>query len=508
MSSQIRNSKRIVKNTMFLYFRHIFIMFLSFFSARIVLDKLGVVDFGIHNVVGGMAGLFAFFRSSLSNATQRFLSIALGNNSDEELVRTFRQHQSIYIAITLIILFLLETIGLYFFYNKLVIPVERMKAAFWVFQLTTASLCITLLSVVYDAVLIAHENMKIYSYVSIFEALAKLAIAYAIALSPVDKLISYAFLLFCVALCIRLFYSFYCKRLYKECFFRFLWVKQEVKKTFAFISWNFIGTAVWAINNNGIDILLNIFFGPIVNAAKGVASQVSFAITNFSNGFIVSVQPQLIKSYAAKDYEYLYTLFFKSSKYSFLLLYFFCFPFFFVIDDVLDIWLKKVPDYASSFVFLILLYSLVNSLNQPIWTLAQAVGKLKTYICIGSAIFLMVFPISYVLLRLGFSPNSVFETNVVVRAIYIITVFAIMRKYIYISIRRYFKETLVPIFIVVILTAIPAILFREVVESFTYSHWACSGFAFFLNVAIVGLFGLSKTERALVKSKILKRIRK
>ena len=165
MTSQIRNSKRIVKNTMFLYFRHIFIMFISFFSARIVLDKLGVVDFGIQNVVGGMAGLFAFFRSSLSNATQRFLSIALGKNSEEELSKTFRQHQSIYIVITLAVLALLESVGLYFFYNKLVIPIDRLDAAFWVFQLTIASLCITLLSVVYDAVLIAHENMNVYAYV-------------------------------------------------------------------------------------------------------------------------------------------------------------------------------------------------------------------------------------------------------------------------------------------------------------------------------------------------------
>lgn len=506
MTSQIRNSKRIVKNTMFLYFRHIFIMFISFFSARIVLDKLGVVDFGIQNVVGGMAGMFAFFRSSLSNATQRFLSIALGKNSEEELSKTFRQHQSIYIVITLAVLALLESVGLYFFYNKLVIPIDRLDAAFWVFQLTIASLCITLLSVVYDAVLIAHENMKIYSYVSVFEALAKLAIAFGIAFSPVDRLISYAFLLFCVALSIRLFYTFYCKRLYKECSFTFLWEKQEIKKTFAFISWNFIGTAVWAVNNNGVDILLNLFFGPIVNAAKGVASQVSFAITNFSNGFIVSVQPQLIKSYAAKDFDYLYMLFFKSSKYSFILLWFLCFPFFFVIDDVLAIWLKQVPDYAGSFVFLILLYSLVNSLNQPIWTLAQAVGKLRGYICIGSAVFLMAFPISYILLRQGFSPNAVFETNVIVRVFYLLTVFVIVRKYIPVSICRYSKETLLPIFLVCIVSVVPVMALGIYISNMAYNHWILCGFAFLWNIAVIYFCGLSKNERVLVKSKILNRI--
>lgn len=508
MDSQIRNSKRIVKNTLFLYFRHLFIMFVSFFSARIILDKLGVVDFGIQNVVGGMAGLFAFFRSSLSNATQRFLSIALGKGSEEELQKTFKQHQSIYIVIAVIALVLLETIGIYFFWYKLVIPENRMGAAFWVFQFTAASLCVTLLSVVYDAVLIAHENMKVYSYVSIYEALAKLAVAYGIAISPVDRLISYAFLLFCVALSIRAFYTFYCKKYYKECSFSFLWDKQEIKKTFSFISWNFLGTAVWAINNNGIDVLLNLFFGPVVNAAKGVASQVSFAITNFSNGFLVSVQPQLIKSYAANDNEYLYALFFKSSKYSFLLLWFFCFPFFFVIDDVLEIWLKDVPNYANSFVFLILVYALVNSLNQPIWTLAQAVGKLKAYICIGSAVFLMVFPISYVLLRLGFSPNSVFQTNIVVRVFYIVTVFIIVKKYIYLSARRYCKETLLPIMIVSVMAIGFMGVFRLVLADMGLNHWIDCILAFISNSAIICLFGLSYDERNLLKSKFFKRIKR
>lgn len=508
MTSQIQNSKRIVKNTLFLYFRHLFIMFVSFFSARIVLDKLGVVDFGIQNVVGGMAGMFVFFRTSLSNATQRFLSIAIGKKSEEELSKTFRQHQSVYIVITIVVMLLLETVGLYVFWHKLVIPENRMNAAFWVFQLTSVSLCVTLLSVVYDAVLIAHENMKIYSYVSIFEALGKLVVAYGIAISPADRLISYAFLLLCVALSIRVFYTFYCKKMYKECVFKFLWVKQDIKDAFSFISWNFVGTAVWAINNNGIDILLNLFFGPVVNAAKGVASQVSTAITNFSNGFIVSVQPQLIKSYAAKDLNYLYSLFFKSSKYSFLLLWFFCFPFFFVVEDVLEIWLKDVPDYANSFVLLILAYSLVNSLNQPIWTLAQAVGKLKLYICIGSGVFLMVFPISYILLKLGFSPNSVFETNVIVRVFYILTVFIIIRKYIYLSIRRYFKETLLPIIVVTSFSTCLTFLLKYLIMESIPNSWVICFMAFTLNSIVIFIFGLSKDERNLVITKLMKRIKK
>lgn len=504
MGNHSDNSKRIVKNTLFLYLRHLFIMFISFFSARIVLDKLGVVDFGIQNVVGGMASLFTFFRTSLSNATQRFLSIAIGRQSEIEALNVFKQHQSIYIVLTATLLFLFETIGLYFFYHKLVIPQDRLNAAFWVYQFTVISLCVTLLSVAYDAVLVAHENMKIYSYIGIYEAIGKLLIAFAIAYSPVDRLISYAFLLTCIAVSIRIFYTFYCKRYYQECSFHFLWNKKEVKDTFSFISWNFIGTAVWAINNNGIDILLNIFFGPAVNAAKGVANQVCFAITNFSNGFLTSVQPQLIKTFAAKDFDYLYVLFFRSSKYSFLLLWLFCFPFFFVIDDILNIWLKNVPNYASSFVFLILLYSLVNSLNQPIWILAQAVGKLKWYICIGSGVFLMVFPVSYLFLNMGFTPNSVFKVNIVVRILYLITVFMILRRNVYISCRRYFKESLRPIFLVVFTSALLATLVSRIIVNVPYAHWTHAFISFFINICVIAFLGLSNQERSFVVTKILR----
>lgn len=501
-------SKRIIKNTLFLYLRHLFIMFVSFFTARIVLDRLGVVDYGIQNVVGGLASMFAFFRSSLSNATQRFLSIALGHDSIEETKKTFKQHQSIYVVITLVLLVLLETAGLYIFYNKLIIPLERMTAAFWVYQFTVISLCITLLSVVYDAVLIAHENMKIYSYVGIFEALSKLAIALGIAFSPVDRLITYAFLLLVAAVLIRIFYTVYCKRMYSECSFSFLWNKKDVKNTFTFISWNFVGTAVWAINNNGIDILLNMFFGPVVNAAKGVANQVNFAVTNFSNGFLTSVQPQLTKSYASRDFEYLYSLFFKSTKYSFLLLWFFCYPIFFVVDEALHLWLTNVPTYASSFVCLILLYSLVNSFNQPVWILAQAVGKLKWYICIGSFVFLMIFPISYVLLKLGYSPNSVFIANVAVRAVYIVVVFMILRRYICIPIRDFLAEAIKPVLKVLTVAMLPLMIFCYVVKDAPYAHFLCACLAFVWNIFVIYVLGLSRVERSFVALKILKVVKR
>ena len=317
-----QKSKRLLKNTLFLYLRMMFVMGVSFFTSRVVLDKLGVIDYGIQNVVGGMASMFIFFRSSLSNASQRFFSIAIANGDLEFARKTFCQHQTIYIALAVFVILLAETIGLWFVMYKLVIPSDRLNAALWIYQFALISLVLTLLSVVYDAILISHENMRIYSYVGIYEGIAKLIIAYLISVAPFDRLIFYAMLTMLVALSIRLFYGFYCKKKYNECQFKIVFDKQNIKETTAFISWNFIGTAVWAVNNQGIDILLNLFFGPIVNAAKAIATQINGVITNFTSNFFVSVQPQITKSYANNDFDYLMKLFYASSKYSFFLLWF------------------------------------------------------------------------------------------------------------------------------------------------------------------------------------------
>ena len=393
--------------------------------------------------------MFAFFRSSLANVTQRYLNIELGKNELNKATETFCIHQTIYIFIAVILVFLLETVGLWFLYNKLVIPEERMNAAFWVFQFTVFSLILTILSVVYDSVLISHENMKIYSYVGIVEGGMKLLIAYLIIVSTFDKLIVYSFLLFLLALCIRLFYSYYCGKHYKECKFTFCWNGNETKKAFSLVGWNTIGTMVWSINDQGINILLNLFFGPAVNAARGVSSHLANAINNFGTNFYTSVRPQLVKSYAAKDYEYLYKLFFASSKYSVFLLWFFCLPAMLCINMVLEIWLGDVPEYTNVFTVWILAYSMVNILNDPIWSLALAVGRLKWYILIGSGVFLLAFPLAYIFLSMGYSPVCVFQCMFGVRIAYICVVLWIIRWYIPISIKKYLQDVIVPIFLVI-----------------------------------------------------------
>ena len=460
MSNNSSSNKRIAKNTGFLYIRMLLLMFVSFFTSRVVLDKLGIVDFGIHNVVGGLASMFVFFRSSLSNVTQRYLNIELGKGDEDAAQTTFCQHQTLYIFMMIAVVALAETIGLWFVYHKLNIPAERFEAALWVYQFTIISLAMTILSIVYESAIIAHEDMKIYSYVGIYEGVAKLVIAYIISIIPYDRLITYSFLLKVVSISVILYYIYYCSKHYRECHFHFVWSKKKIHEAFAMISWNTIGTAVWAINDQGINVLLNLFFGPAVNAARGVAFQINNAINNFGNNFYVAVRPQLVKSYASQNFDYLYKLFFSSSKFSVYLLWIFCLPVSLCIDTILSLWLKEVPPHTNHFTILILAYSMVNILNNPIWSLALAIGKLKWYILIGSGVFLMSFPISYICLKIGCSPESVFIVNILVRMIYICVVINILKRYIPISIKRYMSDVIVPVLLVVSISGL--------------SSWICS----------------------------------
>lgn len=502
------NNKRIAKNTLFLYIRMFVLMLVTFFTSRVILKSLGIVDFGIHNVVGGLATMFVFFRSSLANVTQRDLNIELGKDNVEQLKYVFRLHQSIYLIIAIFVAIVAETIGLWFVCNKLVIPEERMTAALWVYHFTVASLCITILSVVYDSVLIAREEMKIYSYVGIAEGLAKLLIAYIIVVVPFDRLTTYGFLLLILSVGLRLFYAIYCSKRYEECDFVFTWNKDEVKRTFSFISWNTLGCAVYIINDQGINILLNIFFGPVVNAARAISYQVSGAINNFVTNFYISVRPQLTKSYAAKDYQHLFNLFFKSSKYSVFLLWFLILPTMFCMDELLKFWLGKVPEYTSVFTKLILFYSLINTLNIPIWSLALSIGKLKRYILLGNAVFFLVFPISYLLLMMKFPATSVFVAMIIVRSIYIVVVLNIVKRHLPFSLKKYFSSVIVPILSVTIITFIVC---RLSFSLFSNDFWGIvSKFALSFIVSFIAILfvGMNTKERSYVKRSLIHIIKK
>lgn len=508
MSGNSQNSKRIAKNTIFLYMRMLLIMAVSLYTSRVILQTLGVEDFGIYNVVGGLATSFAFFSSSLSNATQRFLNFELGKNDPQGANRVFCLSFLIYIVIIIAVVIIAEIIGIWMINYKLIIPAERLVAANWVFHTTVIGLAVTLISSVFDSVLIARENMKIYAYISIVEVLLKLFIVYTLNWSEIDKLKLYSILFLISHTIIKSISILYCAKRYPECKLKFVWDFNIFKEMFRFIGWNGVGTAVWMINDQGINVLLNIFFGPIVNAARGVSVQVGSAVNNFSNNFFTAVRPQIVKSYAAKDYEYFGKLINLSSKYSFFLMWLLSLPIIMRCGDILGVWLHDTPDYAVVFVQWILLYNCINVLTSPFWSGVQAVGNLKKYILIGSVVFLMAFPISFIFLKFGWSPVVVFQVMTIMRIVYLSVTIRIFSKMVKFSITNYLLQTIYPILKVVILSG---------VISYIINHYVRVGLAGIIIMTLICitivsisicLFGMSKGEHSFCYNMIRKRIKK
>ena len=502
MTDIATNNKRIAKNTVFLYFRMLLIMAVTLYTSRVILQVLGVEDFGIYNVVGGVALSFVFFSASLSNATQRFLNFELGVGNIDNVKNIFNLSLLTYVVIAIIVVIVAECVGGWLMSEKLVIPPERYEAAYFVFHVTIISLAITLIGVVFDSVLIARENMKVYAYIGVFEAMAKLGIVFVLDFADYDKLKLYAVLHLAVVLLAKAFPMLICLRKYPECRVQLYWNKQLFVSMFKFVGWNGFGTAVWAINEYGMVILLNIFFGPIVNAARAIATQVSAAVNNFSNNFMVAVRPQIVKSYAAQDYSYFIKLVFNSSKYSYFLMWILCLPIILRCDYILQLWLGEVPENATLFVQWILIYNLVNILTSPIWSAMQAVGQIKKYILIGSTIFLMAFPISYVFLRFGFPPIITFQVITFVRLVYLIVAIKILHSYIQFSILQYAKLVILPIIIVSLLSGGIMYYINSLFNISFLNFIAICAISLITSVMLILWIGITQNDRKLIKSKL------
>lgn len=491
------NSKRIAKNTLYLYIRMIVLMIVTLFTSRVVLDKLGVEDFGIYNVVGGVAVAFAFFTSSLANATQRFLNIELGKGDMDGAKRVFSQHLVIYLLFVVVMLGLAETAGLWFVHHELVIPSDRLSAALWTYQFTVFSLCISFIGIVFNSAIIAHEDMKIYSYVSMLDAFLRLTIAYAISVVHSDRLVLYSILLFVVAICVQGSYAVYSLRKYEECRLRFSYEKGGIKSTLNFISWNVVGTAIFLLKDQGLNILLNLFFGPVVNAARAISFQVSAAISNFSNNFYVSVQPQIVKSYAAGDREYLTTLFLNSTKYSLFLMWFFCLPVMLGTGVILSLWLKEVPLNTETFTRWVLADAILSTMTAPSWTVILAVGKLKRYTLFCNGCLLLIFPIAYVFLLLGYNPVSVFIITFAVRILQVINSVLFANVYIRFGLLTYFRRVIWPAVCVYSLSGLVSLFIWRQMDVSIAALFVICVVTFVSTVLSVYYIGLGRGERAL-----------
>lgn len=501
MAGYKADNARLAKNTMFLYFRMIFIMAVTLYTSRVVLRVLGVEDFGIFNVVAGVVAMFGFLNSSMSATTQRFISYSLGKG-DANLNKVFSTCVLTHALIALGVLVLVESVGLWFLYNKMIIPEVRMDAAFWVFQFSALSTVVTVMSIPFNADIIAHEKMSAFAYISIVEVCLKLLIVFLLDVGNIDKLVLYGFLLLLVQCGIFLTYMGYCLRHFKESRFRFVYEKKLFSEVFSFAGWNLWGYLASILYTQGLNILLNVFFGPVVNAARGLANQVDGAIRLFASNFQMAINPQIVKTYAAKDLESMHKLVFRSSKFSFFLLLALSLPVMIEAPVILRLWLSTVPDWTASFLRLMLVVVIVDSVANPLMTSAAATGRIKLYQSVLGGIQLLIVPVAYVVLRMGGEPNSVFVVHICICQIAFAVRLFIVRGMIGLSIKKYLMEVCVKSGVVtVVATVLPLTLYFSMNNSLLSAIVVV--FVSLGSVAVSAYaIGLTKSERVFVSDKI------
>lgn len=397
----LSDNKRLAKNTAFLYLRMLLLMFVSFYTSRIVLDQLGSVDYGIYNVVGSLILLFTFIQGSLSSSASRYLSYEIGAGTEQSLRRVFCMTMNIHLLFVILIVFFAETIGLWYFYNKMVIPDERRIAGLVVYQLSNLSAILTVISVPYTSMLIAQEKMKQFAYLSIIEALAKLGIAFCLYINGIDKLILYASLLLLTHLGVALLYYIYCKKKFNASKYSLYWDKSMFKEMMAYNGWSISSQISANFVNQIMNLLLNMFFGPVVNAARAVSYQVQTNISKFVVNFQIALNPQVIKQYASQNLKRVLELTTISIKVSFSLLFIIMFPLLVNADFILSIWLKDVPQYTNIFIVIVCSGAIFGSMSNVFSVIAQAANRLKIFSLLTIPLYLLSIPIVYILLNNG-----------------------------------------------------------------------------------------------------------
>lgn len=502
-------SKRIAKNTFFLYFRQLLTMLVALYTSRIVLQALGVVDYGVYNVVGGMVTMFSFLNSSLAQATQRFIAYGIERDSIDEQKRTFSMLLNVHILIALLLFVLCETVGVWLFYNKLIIPDDRLTSAFWVMQCSIFTLMITVTQVPYNASIFGHEHMNAYAYISIIEVLLKLGIVIILKYYFMDKLLSYGIMVMCVQFIIAMAYRIYCLRKFKNCNYHLYWSKELFKRIFGFSSWSLIGNLAFTLNNQGMNFLINIFFGPIYNAAKGIASSVEAAVSSFVTNFLGATIPQIIKSYAVGDLDYCFKLNYKSSKLGFFLFMMISLPLISVINPILSLWLVKVPTQASIFCVLSLLYIQTNTMSGTIQNVVQATGNIKKFQLSNGLIKLLPVPIVYIFYKMDYHINTYLYVLILFSALSLfIQLYAthnIIKKY---KISTFLKEvTLREISTFIVPLILSLLCYSKIQYTFTSAIFICIGI-FLISICFIWFIGLTRNERDWIRTNILTKFAK
>jgi O-antigen/teichoic acid export membrane protein len=448
-------NKRIARNTLMLYFRMILTMLVSLYTSRVVLNTLGVEDYGTFNVVGGAVIMFGFFNGAMSSATQRFLTFDIGREDHVQLRKTFNATQIIHIGIALLIFILAETIGLWFVNNKLNLPEGRMEAARWVFHFSLFSLIVTVIQAPYNALIIARERMSVFAYISILEVLFKLFIVFMLTWISFDKLKLYGILVFVVSFIVAAIYRMYTRTHFEETKFLIVKDKSLYKTLISYSVWNLFGAVSLVVKAQGVSIMLNIFFGTVINAAMGVANIVSGTVASFVSNFQMASNPQIVKSYAADDKEYLTNLVIRTSKFSFFLLFILTLPIILEIDYILKLWLKLVPDYTAIFTILILINALIDTVSGPLMAAMAATGKIRVYQLVIGGLSILILPVSYLFFKFGYQPESTFIVSISIAVVtFVFRLLFTKKQILEFSIRQFIQEVLVRNIPVVMLSLI------------------------------------------------------
>lgn len=508
MVNSSTNNKRIIKNTLLLYFRMLFLMAVNLYTSRVVLNALGVEDFGIYNVVGGVVAMFSMLSGSLSSAITRFITYELGTGNRDNLKRIFSSAVTIQIGLAILIIILAEAIGVWFLNAKMSIPDTRIIAANWVFQFSILTFAINLISVPYNASIIAHERMSAFAYISILEAMGKLAIAFLIVVSPMDRLIFYAILMCAVALIVRFAYGIYCKRHFEECTYHFIFDKDLLKRMFGFAGWNFIGATSAVLRDQGGNVVINLFCGPAVNAARGIAFQVNNAVSGFVTNFMTALNPQITKSYAAGDKGYMMTLINQGARLSFYILLLLSLPVIINVHYILMLWLKTVPEHTTLFVQLVLIFAMSESISNPLVTAMLATGNIRNYQIVVGGLQMLNLPISYILLRNGFIPETVLIVAVCISQCCLAARLYMLRGMIGLSVREYLSKVYLNVLAVTVLSAvIPCMSSYYLSETFLNFIIICV-VSVICTFTVIYFVGCNRKERQFINEKVNRIIRK
>lgn len=503
------NNKRIAKNTLLLYMRMLFMMAVSLYTSRVILNTLGVVDYGINNVVGGVIAMLGFLTGSLGAASSRYITYDLGKGDMTMMKKTFGNILSIHFILAAIVLMVGETLGLWFMSTQLQIPPERETAAMWVYQFSIFSSVLAVISVPYNATIIAHEKMSAFAYISIADAVLKLLIVYLLVIIPYDKLIVYAILFFCIQAFDRVVYGIYCSRHFDETRTKPKYDSKLFKEIFAFAGWTMNGNLAVMGYTQGLNILLNMFFGPAVNAARGIAVQVQSVCQQFCSNFQMALNPQLTKSYAQGNLDNMHCLLVKSSKFSFYILYFIVLPLMFEAELVLKLWLGIVPAHTVNFLRLILIVGLLYTLSNPIIVSVHATGRLKKFQMIEGTMLLMIVPIAYLLLKfISIPPEYVFMVHIFVELMTQYARLRIVLPMIGMKFNLYCRQVIVPIAIVAVLTpVIPYIVYVSLSNGWVQFFAVCIVCVACTSVMVYTL-GCTASERKFLVEKAFAVVRK